>query len=243
MMISAQYTRMELLRTFRNRRFFIFSLGFPVVLFLTIAGANKSQTIADVPFPTYYMVGMVSFGTMAAVLGIGARIAVERQVGWNRQLRITPLSPVAYMATKVATGYMMAICTIVILYLIGGLYGVSLAAANWAQMTVLILIGLIPFAAMGVALGQLLSPDSMGPVMGGGVALFSILGGAYGPLSTSGAFKDVTEIVPSYWLVAARSAGLHGQWWSAEGWIVTAAWSAVLIRLAMWSYRRDTSRV
>lgn len=242
-MTSAQYTRLELVRTFRNRRFFIFSLGFPIVLFLTIAGANRHTTIDHISFPTYYMVGMVSFGTMAAVLGIGARIAVERQVGWNRQLRITPLSPVAYMATKVATGYLMAICTIVILYALGGAYDVDLSAAHWIEMTVLILIGLIPFAAMGVALGQLLTPDSMGPIMGGGVALFSILGGAYGPLATSGAFKDFTEIVPSYWLVAARSAGLNGTWWSAEGWIVVAAWSAVLIRLAVWAYRRDTSKI
>ena len=38
------------------------------------------------------MVGLTAFGTMNAVLSTGARIAGERAVGWNRQLRITPLS-------------------------------------------------------------------------------------------------------------------------------------------------------
>ncbi len=50
------------------------------------------------------MVGLASFGTMSAMLSCGARIAAERAVGWNRQLRITPLSPRAYFRVKVLTG-------------------------------------------------------------------------------------------------------------------------------------------
>ena len=42
--------------------------------------------------PQYYMVGLLAFGAMVAVLSGGARIAAERTVGWNRQLRLTPLS-------------------------------------------------------------------------------------------------------------------------------------------------------
>ena len=37
------YTKYELLRTFRNRRFFLFSLGFPLVLYFVIAGANRND--------------------------------------------------------------------------------------------------------------------------------------------------------------------------------------------------------
>ena len=33
------------------------------------------------------MVGLAAFGTMNAMLARGARIAAERAVGWNRQLR------------------------------------------------------------------------------------------------------------------------------------------------------------
>ena len=39
-MSSASYIRFELLRTFRNRRFFLFSFGFPLVLYFLIAGPN-----------------------------------------------------------------------------------------------------------------------------------------------------------------------------------------------------------
>ena len=85
-----------MLRTIRNRRFFIFSLGFPVILFLVIAGPNRHLKLDGIPFALYYMTGMTAFGTMSAVLAGGARIALDREVGWNRQLRITPLTTRAY---------------------------------------------------------------------------------------------------------------------------------------------------
>ena len=43
MSTAATYTRYELLRTFRNRRFFIFSLVFPLILYFLIAGPNRDQ--------------------------------------------------------------------------------------------------------------------------------------------------------------------------------------------------------
>ena len=42
-MSTLVYTRFELLRTFRNRRFFVFSLGFPLVLYYVIAGPEPER--------------------------------------------------------------------------------------------------------------------------------------------------------------------------------------------------------
>ena len=42
--MNVTYTRYELLRTFRNRRFFFFALGFPLVLYFLIAGPNRDET-------------------------------------------------------------------------------------------------------------------------------------------------------------------------------------------------------
>ena len=36
------YARYELLRTFRNKRLFIFSFGFPLVLYYAIAGPSRN---------------------------------------------------------------------------------------------------------------------------------------------------------------------------------------------------------
>src|SRR5262249_39118663 len=114
---SATYVRYEVLRVFRNRRFFLFSLVFPVVLYVLVAGPNRDQSLQGIPFPTYYMAGMVSWGTMTAVVAGGARIAAERSIGWNRQLRVSPLSMRTYFLTKLASGYLVALVSIAVLYL------------------------------------------------------------------------------------------------------------------------------
>jgi ABC-2 type transport system permease protein len=95
-MNTATYTGYELLRTVRNRRVIIFALAFPVILFLAIAAPNRH--VADfsdtgLSLPLYFMVGLAAFATMNAMLASGGRIAADRAAGWNRQLRVSPLSP------------------------------------------------------------------------------------------------------------------------------------------------------
>ena len=244
MSTALTYTRFELLRTVRNTRFFLFSLVFPLILFLIVGGSNKNaDPLGGIPFPVYYLAGMVSWGTMSAVVAGGARIAAERSIGWNRQLRLTPLTPRTYFRTKVLSGYVMALASIAVLYIAALSIGVRMPADHWLKMTGLVLVGLIPFAALGVWLGHMLSIDSMGPAMGGIISLFALLGGAWGPLANHGFMHSVVELLPSYWLVQAGHAAYTGQAWSAKGWIVIAVWAGVFAALAVRAYRRDTQRV
>jgi ABC-2 type transport system permease protein len=243
---AAAYTRLEVLRTFRSRRFFIFSLVFPFAMYLLLAAPNRDQTDfldSGVSAPLYYMVGLISFGTMVAVSAGGARIAAERSVGWNRQLRLTPLSVPAYFRTKILTGYLMAGLSIVLLYAAGMALGVRMPVERWLEMTGLILVALIPFAILGIALGHLLTVDSLGPALGGITALFAFLGGSWFPITGSGWLPEVARWIPSYWLVKAGHVGVGGEAWGARGWLVVALWSAVLAVVAARAYRRDTERV
>jgi ABC-2 type transport system permease protein len=245
-MSALPYTRYELLRTVRNRRFFILSLGFPVILYFLIAGPQRNNNNllgTGISAPLYYMTGMVAFGTMGAMLSSGGRIAAERAVGWNRQLRISPLSPRAYFRAKVLTAYLMAMLSMLVLFACGATLGVSLPAAEWLKMTALILIGLAPFAALGITLGHLLTPDSIGPALGGGVALLAFLGGTWFPLTTHSVLYSIAQFIPSYWLVQASHVALGGRAWSTQGWLVIAGWTVVFVVLARRAYRRDTARV
>jgi ABC-2 type transport system permease protein len=243
-MKAATYTRYELLRTFRNRRFFIFSLGFPLLLYFMIAGPNRNEHDlggSGIPAPLYFMVGLAAFGTMNSVMGAGGRIALERVIGWNRQLRLTPLSSRAYFRAKVLTAYLTALVTIALLYISGAALGVRLSAGTWLEMTGLLLVGLIPFAALGILIGHLLNVDSIGPVMGGMTALFAFFGGVWFPIG-SGVLHDIALALPSYWLVQASHVGIGGHAWGATGWLVVGLWTACLVVLARWAYLRDTQR-
>ncbi|MBV9047272.1 MAG: ABC transporter permease [Solirubrobacterales bacterium] len=244
-MSALVYTRYELLRAFRNRRFFIFTLGIPVILFFVIAGPNRNDANflgTGVSAPLYYMASLASFGTMMSMVSSGTRIAGERQAGWTRQLRITPLSPRAYLRAKVVTAYALAAMSVCSLYVCGAALGVSLAASRWLEMTGLIIVGLMPFAALGIMLGHLLNVDAIGPATGGLVSLLALVSGTWFPV-THGFLHDVGQFLPSYWLVQAGRVAIHGHAWGALGWAVVLGWTAILAALAGVAYNRDTGRV
>jgi ABC-2 type transport system permease protein len=239
------YTRFEIIRALRNRRFFFFSLGFPLVLYFIIAAPQSGDhdfAGSGISAALFYMAGLVSFGTMSSMISTGGRIAGERQAGWTRQLRITPLSTRAYFRAKVLTAYAMASLTIASLYISGAILGVSLPASDWLEMTGLILFGLLPFGALGIGLGHMLNVDSVGPAIGGLTALLALVGGTWFPV-THGFLHDVGQCLPSYWLAQAGHIGTGGAPWGLTGWLVMAGWTVVLVVFAGYAYRRDTGRV
>ena len=80
--------RLEILRVLRNRKFQFFSVLYPSLLFLLIAGTADSTGPLDgtdgLTLPAYLMVSMASFGALTAVLmGNSERIAKERENGWG----------------------------------------------------------------------------------------------------------------------------------------------------------------
>jgi ABC-2 type transport system permease protein len=243
-MSRSTYIRYELLRNFRNWRFVAFSLAYPVGLYFAVAVPQRHHTFDGTSFPLYFMAGMAAVGTMIAVISSGARIAADRDVGWTRQLRITPLTDANYFGAKVAGGFLMALLTIAAMVLSGTALGVSLSGSEWLTMIGLMLVGLIPVTVLGILLGHLLSTDSIAPAVGGTIMVLAVAGGAYGfLLATSGPVFDLIKALPSYWLVQAGKNALGGSGWPAEGWIVIAAWTVALVPLAVLVYRRDTSRV
>jgi ABC-2 type transport system permease protein len=245
--MNTTYFKYEFLRLFRNKRFFFFSLVFPLVLFIVFGVANKNQVVTfgtvQLRFILFYMVGMAGYGAMMSAIAGGARIAAERSVGWNRQLRLTPLGVPTYFAAKILSSYVMALISIAVLFLVGLLFGVHVPVGRWGEMVGLILIGLLPFVGIGIVIGHLLTVDSMGPALGGGAALFALLGGMWFPFDNGSALQKIGEYIPSYWISQAARVGVGAGAWPVKGWLVIAVWTVVAALAAARAYQRDTQRV
>jgi ABC-2 type transport system permease protein len=242
-MTRSTYLRYEVLRNFRNWRFLFLTLAFPLVLYFSVASANRYTTFNGITFTVYFMAAMATLGAMAAVVSGAAVIAADRSTGWTRQMRITPLTAGTYFGARVLNGYLRAVLTIVLLCLAGTALGVRLSATQWVTVVGLLLVGLIPFAVLGILLGHLLNTDSSAVAVGGIVTLFALLGGVYGfQIAKSGPMFQVIKAIPSYWLVQAAKAALRHGGWPAEGWIVIAVWTLLLAALAVLVYQRDTHR-
>ncbi len=245
--MNAVYFKYEFLRLWRNKRFFFFSLIFPLILFLVFGLSNKDATVTfgsvTLKFILFYMVGMAGYGAMMASISGGARIASERQVGWNRQLRLTPLQVPTYFAAKILTSYVMALISIAVLFVAGLIFGVHVPVGRWGEMIGLILVGLLPFIAIGIIIGHLLTVDSLGPALGGGAALFALLGGMWFPLTNGSTLQKIGEFIPSYWISQAARVGVGASAWPAKAWLVLAVWTAATAIIAARVFQRDTQRV
>ncbi|HET8970775.1 MAG TPA: hypothetical protein VFN19_06940, partial [Candidatus Nanopelagicales bacterium] len=65
-----------------------------------------------------------------------------------------------------------------------------------------------------------------------------------GPLTgSSGMLHELSELVPSYWLVQAGQSAYTGQWWPPKAWLVIAVWTLAAVALARRAYLRDGARV
>ncbi len=241
-MTSAIHLRYEILRTLRNPLFSGLTLGLPLVLFYSIASAQRHKTFDGTSFPLYFMTAMAAYGAMWATVAPGGRIARDVATGWLRQMRITPLRTRTEFTAKVIGAYLLALPTLILLFLAGASLGVRLGATQWLEMAGLFLVGLAPFIVIGFILGYLLPSDAAAAALAGVVILFALLGGVFGfQLATSGPMFDVIKGLPSYWLVQAGKTALGGGGWPAEAWIVVAVWTAVLIPVAALAYRRLAS--
>jgi ABC-2 type transport system permease protein len=231
-----------LLRALRNRRLLFLTLALPLVVYFAVASANRQAHTDGIPFPLYFMTGMAAYGALYAVMSPGASIASDRAKGWARQLRTTPLPVRTDLVARVLTSYLVAVVTLAVVYLAGAVLGVSLGTTQWLEMTGLLLVGLAPFVVMGFILGYLVPVDAMAPAFGGVVVCFALFGGAWGQFFGHGAMLTAVKLLPSFWAVQAGKAALSGGNWPAEGWVVVALWTAALVPVAAFAFRRAAAR-
>jgi len=186
----------EFNRLRRNRRYFLFTLLLPIVLYLIVAKQGKSAYGVD--FSAYYMVAMATLGAFSGALnGNAIRISEERKLGWIRQLRLTPLPANGYVVAKLLVSMATTIPSIVIVFLLGYFYGgVRMAAWEWIVVGIVVWLGSMIFAALAVAIGYRFPPDQVQPITALIFFGFAILGGVWFPLS--GGLQKIGEVTPTY---------------------------------------------
>ncbi|HEY7598146.1 MAG TPA: ABC transporter permease [Actinophytocola sp.] len=242
--MSFGYLILELRRAMRSTRFMIFTIAFPVLMFLLYTGlySGGHKSITGI-----LMIDMTAFGALSGALFAGSRVALERSAGWQRQLRLTPLSGPAYLTAKGITGMMLAIPAVVLVPLVGALVeGVSLDATGWLRVVVGTWLAVIPFALIGLLVGQIGTPETMQPIMTIVMLVMSMLGGIFIPIdSMPGWMLDIAHVLPSYWLGQIARGAVTTDLTSSLGKavLVLAAWSVVLAVAVVRRYRRDSARV
>jgi ABC-2 type transport system permease protein len=242
--MNTTYLATEVRRTLRAPRYFIFVIGMPVALFLLFSSLYGTGTQDGVAAKAWLMVSMSVFGAMGAAVSIGGRIAGERQAGWTRQLRLTPMPGRMYVASKAVTALAVAVPALALVYAVGAVVeGVRLPASDWALAAGWSLLALVPFVAMGIWLGHRLTVDVLGPLSGALFTGLGVLGGVWFPVDQlPSAMQGLAKALPSYWLAQAGREPLAGSWIGWHGVSVLAVWTVVFAVLGARAYQRDTAR-
>jgi ABC-2 type transport system permease protein len=187
---------------------------------------------------------MAGYGGMMAALGQAFNIVSERSLGWNRQLRITPLTGTGYLISKVVSALTVALASIVLLIVVAVIVlGANLSLAGWALAALGLWIGVIPFALIAVLIGQYAKPSYAQPLF---LVVFfglAIVGGLWIPLQIMpGWVSNVAQVVPSYWLNRLGQMGASVSGNALEPVLILAAWAVVLAVFIAWRYKRDAAR-
>ncbi|HYJ69338.1 MAG TPA: ABC transporter permease [Nocardioidaceae bacterium] len=242
--MSLRYLHFDLMRALRNTRVMIFTLVTPLLLFAIFGSGQGDQTIGGISAAAYVMVSMAMFGSMSGALSSGGTIAFERGTGWNRTLRLTPLRSSTYVASKVVLSLLLAVPPLVLVFAAGVvLDDVRLSAAQWFQVAATAWLGALPFAALGIVIGYVATPDSVQPISALTTILVAAFGGLWIPVEQMpGWMHSIAELTPAYWTgLTSRSAltttGLdtHALW-------VVLLWTAGLAAIGLRLFRAEAAR-
>ena len=239
--------RLEVRRMLRNRRTVIFSVVLPVVFFL-LFGTGRDYSLksagAHGNVAAEIMISMALYGAMLSTTAGGAMVATERSQGWSRQLRLTPLTPAAYIVVKVLVAMLLGAVSVAVTYAAGGFTQAQLDGPLWVGTALIAWVGSLVFAAFGVFMGYLLPSENVMQILGPGLGLLAFLGGLFTPLDQMGStFQTIAKFTPMYGLSELAHAPLTG---NGPGWaavVNVAVWLAVFAGGAAWRFRRDTARV
>jgi ABC-2 type transport system permease protein len=239
--------RAEVLQRLRVPGFVIPTIIFPMMFFAFFGLPALGQHNGGVDVGAYMMASYGAYAVMSvALISFGVSISAERGLGWNKLLRSTPMDPLAYFTAKVLMALVVGFFAIVLLFLFAVVVGhVSLPMAFWLEITGLLLTGMIPFVALGLAIGYFSSPSAAAPIANLISLPLSFASGLFIPLQfLPKGVQHVAPYLPSYhvaelgWTLLGAGDGLgyagHLAW--------VGGYAVVFLGLAIVAYRRDEGR-
>jgi ABC-2 type transport system permease protein len=241
---NATFLAIEIRRLTRNRRTVVVTVVVPVILFLLFRANRRLSGGATPVFgPAYVMVGIAVYGAMLAATAGGARVTIERALGWSRQLRLTPLRPAAYVAIKLVTAMLLGLVSVVVVFALGLVDGVDLPIGTWIATALLAWITALVFASFGLFLGYLLPSENAMQVIGPVLGVFALIGGLFVPKAfMPDVIQQIAPYTPTYGVVEIARYPLLGGSFDLTWLVSVIAWTVVFAIAAALLFRRDTRR-
>jgi ABC-2 type transport system permease protein len=179
---------------------------------------------------------------MVAFAGLAITLVIRREQSLLKRLRATPLPPATFVAALLGSTLIVFALETVALFLLGrAVFGTPLPD-RVGSVALLIAIGGICFAALGVGLSGLVrSAEGSSAVVNLIVLPMAFLTGAFGPTQHYPRFlRALGEVLPLKYLVDLSNAVYlhdHSVWSKPGALAVLGAWGAVGLAVAFFRFR------
>ena len=237
----------EFLIRLRLLGYVIPTILFPI-MFYSLFGLTRSQTrLAGTTVGAYLLATFGSFGVIAiSLFGFGVSVAVERGQGWMQVKRASPMPRFAYFAAKIAMSVLFSLIMLLLLFTLGIVAGhARMPFMAWVGLSGTLLLGVLPFAAMGLAIGYLAGPNSAAPICNLIYLPMSFASGLWTPIEfLPKAVQNMAPFLPFYHLGQLALGRIRGGFSSAD-WVHVAAltgFTVFFLALAAIGYRRDEGK-
>lgn len=235
----------EVRRLLRNRRTVIVNLVMPPIFFLIFGTASsyRETSVGHGNVTAYVMVSMAVYGAMQASTSGGAMVSLERTAGWSRQLRLTPLRPLAYIVIKMIVAMVLGLAAVIVVFAVGRASHAQMDARLWLECGLVAWVGSLVFAAFGLFMGYLLPAENVMQVLGPVLAILAFAGGLFIPLDKGSTFEAISQFTPLYGLATLSRGPLTGDGFTASAVANLVVWGSLFVAGAAWRFRGDTARV
>lgn len=239
--------RHEFLKLIRVPIFAVSTIALPVMFYVLFGVAFGGGADRGAGATTYLMATYGTFGVIgAALFGFGVSVALERGQGWMRLKRVSPMPPQAYFVAKVAMSTAVSASIVGALFALGATLGaVRMPATQGIGLGLVLLLGALPFSAMGLAFGYLVGPNSAPALLNLFHLPMAFASGLWIPIHELPAFvQGIAPALPPYHF-AQLALGTVG---AAEGGspllhvVLLLAFTALFLTVAAWGFRRDEGR-
>lgn len=243
--LEAKY---EFYKHVRMPAYAIPSIAFPVMFYLLFGvmfGGGRAAggtTVATYLLATYGAFGVIG----AALFGFGVGVAVERGQGWMTLKRATPMPPFASFTAKVAMAALFGAIIIALLTAVGMAFGgVRIPLPQLLALAGTLVLGTVPFCAIGLALGYFAGPNSAVAIVNLVFMPMAFASGLWIPVEMlPPVVRAISPFLPPYHL-AQLALGTIGTGVGAPAWthvVTLAGFTALGLGFAWIGYRRDEDR-
>lgn len=234
--------RTEFLRVWRTPGFLIPTLLFPLMFYLFF-GVLLARGQHGMEQSLYSLAGLGSFGVIGpGMFGFGVGFALDRGLGWLQFKRASPMPAAAYLLAKVAMAMLFSLLiTILLITIAAMLANVRLPVNQWAMLALTLVLGCVPFCALGLAIGAWAKPHAAPAVVNLLYLPMSFLSGLWMPLQFLPSFMQKLAIfLPTYHLGKLAFASIGVLPGAALPHVVAlATFTAALLFVAARGYRKN----